>query len=79
MGKTKTNRRKKSHLLGEPQCTFITAAHQQKCSGEKKKLQSKAGISTDDTEQRIKDRKFPQLSIFVRNRDFLGSFSRWKN
>lgn len=46
---------------------------------EKKKLQSKAGISTDDTEQRIKDRKFPQLSIFVRNRDFLGSFSRWKN
>lgn len=45
----------------------------------KKKLQSKAGISTDDTEQRIKGRKFPQLSIFVRNRDFLGSFSRWKN
>lgn len=46
---------------------------------EKKNLQSKVGINTDDTEQRIKGRKFPQLSIFVRNRDFLGSFSRWKN
>lgn len=63
--------RKKFHLLGEPESTFITAAHQQKHFGEKV-LQSKAGISTDDTMRKNQGQEvFPQICTFIRNRDFL--------